>query len=227
MGDARTIIVGGGGFARELYFWLRDCAATGALPPLAGYLDDAGDVLHNRAAYEMDYLGSIAEADVRSGDRFVLAIGSPGTKRAIRERLATRGAVFPTVVHPTCTITATASLAEGVVLCPGCILGPDSRLERFVTFNTGSGTGHDSSVGEFSVLASRVAISGHVRVEPDVSIGSGVVLLPNITVGRGALIGPGTVVYRSVKPGTTVYLPPPKQMRLNKENADDRQDCVS
>lgn len=225
--DGRTIIVGGGGFARELYFWLGDCAQAGSLPPLAGYLDDAGDVLANRAAYDMAYLGGIEAADIRPGDRFVLAIGSPATKRLIHERLATRGAVFPTVIHPTCTVTGTAAIGEGVVLCPGCIMGPDSIVERFATLNTGSGTGHDSSVGEFSVLASRVAISGSVRIEPDVSIGSGVVLLPNVKIGRGALIGPGCVVYRSVKPGTTIYLPPPKSMRLNKGAPSDSQDRVS
>lgn len=214
--DGRTIIIGGGGFARELYFWLRDCADAGRLPRLAGYLDDAGDVLHNRGAYDMAYLGSVDGIDIREGDRFVLAIGSPATKRRLVEKLAPRGAVFPAVIHPTCTVTGTATVGEGVVLCPGCILGPDSTLERFVTFNTGSGTGHDSSVGEFSVLASRVAISGYVRIEPDVSIGSGVVLLPNVKVGQGALIGPGCVVYRSVKPGVTVYAPLPKTMRLNK-----------
>lgn len=215
--NGRTIIVGGGGFARELYFWLRDCADAGRLPPLAGYLDDAGDVLENRAAYDMAYLGSVEEVAPRDGDRFVLAIGSPGTKRRLVEKLAPRGAMFPTVIHPTCTVTGTAAIGEGSLLCPGCIMGPDSTLERFVTFNTGSGTGHDSSVGEFSVLASRVAISGYVRIEADVGVGSGVVLLPNVRVGRGAVIGPGCVVYRSVKPGMTLYTPLPKQMRLNRE----------
>jgi sugar O-acyltransferase (sialic acid O-acetyltransferase NeuD family) len=213
----RTIIVGGGGFARELYFWLRDCTDAGTLPPLTGYLDDAGDVLHNRGAYDMAFLGSVEDVSPREGDRFVLAIGSPSTKRRIVDKLAPRGAVFPTMIHPTCTVTGTATVGEGVVLCPGCILGPDSTLERFVTFNTGSGTGHDSSVGEFSVLASRVAISGYVRIESDVGIGSGVVLLPNVKVGRGAVIGPGCVVYRSVRSGTTLYTPPPKQLRLNKD----------
>ncbi|RYF23023.1 MAG: acetyltransferase [Oxalobacteraceae bacterium] len=215
--NGRTIIVGGGGFARELYFWLRDCADAGTVPPLVGYLDDAGDVLHNRAAYDMAFLGSVEDVVPREGDRFVLAIGSPATKRRIVDKLASRGAVFPRMIHPTCTVTGTAVVGEGVVLCPGCILGPDSTLERFVTFNTGSGTGHDSSVGEFSVLASRVAISGYVRIEPDVGIGSGVVLLPNVKVGRGAVIGPGCVVYRSVRPGTTLYTPLPKQLRLNKD----------
>lgn len=215
--NGRTIIIGGGGFARELYFWLRDCADAGTLPPLAGYLDDAGDVLHNRAAYDMAFLGSVEDLLPQDGDRFVLAIGSPATKRRIVDKLTPRSAVFPAVVHPTCTVTGTATIGDGSILCPGCILGPDSALERFVTFNTGSGTGHDSSVGEFSVLASRVAISGYVRIEPDVGIGSGVVLLPNVKVGRGATIGPGCVVYRSVKPGTTLYTPLPKQLRLNKD----------
>lgn len=209
----RLIIVGGGGFAREAYTWASDCAAAGRVPPVAGYLDDAGDVLAHAERYAMPYLGTIDGFDVGAGDRFLLALGSPHTKRIVRERLLVRGATFPTVIHPTCIITPTCTIEEGAFLCVGCIIAPDSTVGAFVTMNTGSGTGHDATVGAFSVLASRVAIGGEARIEEDVSIGSGVEVLPRIRIGRGATIGPGSVLYRSVPAGATMYAPAAKRLR--------------
>lgn len=211
--DGRTIIVGGGGFAREVYVWVNDCVRAGALASIGGYLDDEGAVLAFPERYPMPYLGRIDDFLPQPGDEIVMALGSPKAKRAVHARLSARGGVFARVIHPTCIITPTSTIEEGVFLCPGCIIGVDSTVEAFVTMNTGSGTGHDSRVGAFSVLASRVAISGFAIIGEDVSIGSGVEVLPKIKIGRGATIGPGSVLYRSVPEGATVFAPPAKQLR--------------
>lgn len=211
----RLIIVGGGGFAREVFTWASDCVAAGQAPPIAGYLDDAGAVLAYPERYALPFLGTIDSFTMMAGDQFVMALGSPATKRQVHARLAVRGAVFPRLIHPTCIITPTCTIEEGAFLCVGCIIAPDSTVERFVTMNTGSGTGHDARVGAFSVLASRVAIGGFAQIGEDASIGSGVEVLPQVKIGRGATIGPGCVLYRSVPAGATMYAAPAKRLRLS------------
>ena len=94
------------------------------------------------------------------------------------------------------------------------VAGPDTRIDRFVTFNAGSGVGHDGSVGEFSQLSANVDITGGVEIGPDVMIGTKVIFLPRIKVGAGATIGAGSVVYRSVPAGATMYAPPAKMLRM-------------
>lgn len=212
--DGRLIIVGGGGFAREVFVWVTACAEAGTLPAIGGYVDDAGDVLAHKERYAMPWLGGIDDVAIGAGDRFVMAIGSPKAKRAIHARLRARGARFATVIHPSCIVAPTATIGEGVFLCPGCIIAPDSVVEPFVMMNTGSGTAHDSRVGEFTVFASSVILGGYADIGEDVSIGSHVVVLPKVRIGRGATIGPGSVLYRSVPEGATVFAPPAKQLRL-------------
>jgi sugar O-acyltransferase (sialic acid O-acetyltransferase NeuD family) len=214
--EGRTIIVGGGGFARELYNWVGECAQAGTLPPVGGYVDDAGDVLRNRDRYNMPFLGSIDDCEIREGDQFVIALGSPSGKRRVHARLSARGARFATLIHPNTSITNSCEIGEGAIICPGCIIGPESRLGRFVTLNSGSGTGHDAVIGEFSVLASAIVVAGMVEIAEDVSIGSAAVILPSVRVGAGAVVGPGSIVYRSVRAGSTVYAPPAKQLRGRK-----------
>ncbi len=41
-------------------------------------------------------------------------------------------------------------------------------------------------------------------IEEDVTIGPGAIILPNVTIGRGAIVTAGSVVTKSVPPGTMV-----------------------
>lgn len=204
MGRERLILVGGGGFCRELFFWATDCHAGGTLPAVAGYLDDGGPVLAS-LGYELPWLGGIEDFAPSPGDAYLLAIGDPKGKRIAHGKLSVRGGAFPRMIHPKTRVVATADVAEGVIFCPGSAAGPDTVLERFVTINTDSGLGHDARVGEFSTLSSRIDLTGGVRVGRDVMIGSGAMFVPKVKIGDGAVIGIGSVVYRSVPAGRTVF----------------------
>lgn len=209
----RIILVGGGGFCRELYFWVADCTAAGTLPAVAGYLDDGGDKL-GPMGYGLPWLGSIADYSPRPGDGLILALGSPASKRAVHGLLSVRGGSFPVLIHPQTRVVATARVAEGAIFCPGSASGPDTVIERFVTINTDSGLGHDARVGEFSTLSSRVDLTGGVSVGRDVTIGSGAVFVPKVKIGDSATIGAGSIVYRSVPAGATVFAAPAKRLKM-------------
>lgn len=215
MTRSRIILVGGGGFCRELYFWAADCTAAGTLPPVEGYIDDSGDTL-GPLGYDLPWLGSIEDFVLRPGDGLVLALGSPASKRAVHGKLSVRGGVFPNLVHPQTRVVATARLSEGAIFCPGSASGPDTVIDRFVTINTDSGLGHDARVGEFSTLSSRVDLTGGVEVGRDVLIGSGAVFVPRVKIGDGATIGAGSVVYRSVPAGATLFAAPAKRLKMQR-----------
>lgn len=216
----RTILAGGGGFCRELYFWVGECNLAGTLPPIGGYLDDAGATLAALGYADMPWIGAISDYQWREGDVLFLAAGAPTIKRAMHRVLSDKGARFGQLIHPTSRVLRTAALGEGVIFCPGSAAGPDTVIERFVTFNAVCGAGHDARVGEFSTVSSGVDITGHVRIGADVMIGSGATFLPGVKVGAGATIGAGSVVYRSVPPGATVFAPPAKVLRVRAETPE-------
>ncbi|MCB4804311.1 LbetaH domain-containing protein [Methylobacterium brachiatum] len=212
MSRERVILVGGGGFCRELYFCASETHAAGRLAPLGGYLDDTGDTLAG-LDYDLPWLGSISDYVPARGDRFLLAVGTPKAKRAVHGKLAPRGGVFTELIHPSARVVRTAQLGEGVIFCPNSAAGPDTVIERFVTFNTVGGAGHDARIGEFTVISSLVDITGHASIGRDVMIGSGATILPRVSVGDGATIGARAVVYRTVAPGASVFVLPPKTLR--------------
>lgn len=211
--NERVVLIGGGGFCRELYFWVADCHAAGRLPPIGGYLDDYGPSLEGLDYPDLPWLGRPEDYVPRSGDRFLLAVGSPSAKRILHAKLSTRGAQFVQMIHPDTRLLRTATLGEGVILCPQTAVGPDAVVDRFVTFNASSGTGHDARIGEFSTISSLVDVTGYVQIGKDVMVGDSAVILPKTRIGDGAVIGAGAVVYRSVPAGATAYAAPAKIMK--------------
>lgn len=207
----RLILVGAGGFGRELYFWAGDCHQAGTLPALAGFIDD---VMQEMPGYDLPRLGGVQDYTPASGDLFLVALGEPAKKRRVVESLQARGGRFATLRHPTTTVVRTASIGEGVIMCPYTMAMPDARIERFVTLINYSGIGHDSVCGEFTTLSSLVDVTGNVRIGRDVMIGSGARILPKLTVGDRATVGAGSIVVRSVKPGMTVFAAPAKSLSM-------------
>lgn len=210
----RIIIVGGGGFGRELVSHVGDAHRAGMLPPLGGYVDDAGDVLAAFGHYgHVPFLGTLDGYQPRPGDLFTLAVGAPRTKKLIAERLRVRGARFATVVHPSAVTSPTCRMGEGVIVGTHAGPGVDTRLSDFVTLNSYSGIGHDASLGAYTTISGHVDITGGAEIGEGVFIGSTASILPGVRIGDWANVGAGSIVYRTVKPGQTVYAPPAKLLK--------------
>lgn len=206
-GARRTVIVGAGGFGREVLSWALDCHEAGRLPPVGGFIDDQEEAM---AGFDVPRLGPVSDYAPSPGDRFIVAVGKPSSKRRLVEMLSGRGAEFATLIHPTAVVTRTATLGEGVIMTPFTMANPSAVLERFVTLISFSGLGHDARAGEFTTISSHVDVTGFAQLGAEVFVASGARILPGVKVGDGATIGAGAVVIRRVKPGATVYTEPAK-----------------
>lgn len=212
MTGERVIIVGGGGFGRELISHVTDCHEAGMMPAVGGYIDDTGETLA-RFNYDVPYLGSIDEYRPGSDDLLIMAIASPAGKRAVSAALIERGGRFTTMVHPSCVPSRNAAIGEGTVICTHAGPGVDTTIGRFVTINSYSALGHDANVGDFTTISGHVDITGNALIGTDVFIGSTASILPRVRIGDGASVGAGSVVYRSVSAGATVYAAPAKLLK--------------
>lgn len=204
--NGRLILVGAGAFGRELINWAEDCGT-----PFAAFLDSSAAALDG-FDYRLDYLGPIDEFIPQEHDRLVIAVGEPAAKRRLVEILKTRGARFAQLVHPSAVVARTASLGEGVVLCPHTVISADARVGDFAAVNALSGVGHDVQLGAYSTLSAHVDLTGWVIVGEAVFFGTGARVLPKVTIGAGARIGAGATVFRSVPEGATMYTAPARKL---------------
>jgi sugar O-acyltransferase (sialic acid O-acetyltransferase NeuD family) len=207
----RIILVGGGGFARELLMWMEHVHAVNGQARATGFLDANPQAL---AEYSCDlpWVGDIDSHEPCELDRFVLAIGEPLAKRKVVEKMKARGAAFVQVIHPTAVIARTAEMGEGVVVCPHAMVSADAKVGNFVAINAMSSVGHDARVGDYSTLSAHVDITGWVQVDDAVFFGSGARVLPKVRIGAESRIGAGAAILRSVPAGTVMYAPTARRL---------------
>lgn len=207
-----VIIVGAGGFGREVLQYLKDAVVHRPEVSIKGFLDD--NPLVEESCLEIPLLGARADYEIQDEDRFIVSIGNPeGRSRVIRE-METDGARFFTLVHPTAHIAKTATIGEGCIICPFCAVGNMARLEDHVVMTWYSSVAHDAYAAPFSVFSPYSTINGHARVGTGVFLGAHAVVNPLQVVGDWSRIAAGAIVYKEVPPGRLAMGNPAKTTPL-------------
>lgn len=200
----RLVIIGAGGFGREVFAWAQQSEAFAGEGSIKGFLDDRPDALAG-FGLPVPVLSSVNEYVPAPGDVFVCAMGNPAFKRRCVEQILSRGGEFTSVITRSAVLGFGVKLGRGVILCPQATVASHVTLGDFVSVNLHSSVAHDSVVGRFSQIHCHVDVTGGVRIGESVVVGSHASLLPGVQVGDGATIGSGAVVMRDVSANTTVF----------------------
>lgn len=183
----KIIIVPDGGLAREI----RDIFCRHNLAQLIGPDQDAAGI------------------ELSKFNDTILGTGIP----CLRAKLADiyKGARWAELIHKT-VILADVTRGYGNVIFPNVVMTSNVRIGNLNFFNAGSTIGHDVTVGNYNVINSGATLAGHVTIGNGVLIGTGARVLAGVTVGDGATVGAGSVAIKDVKPGTTVFGVPAREI---------------
>jgi sugar O-acyltransferase (sialic acid O-acetyltransferase NeuD family) len=198
----KLLIVGAGGFGRELYIWATQHPDCGRAWELEGFLDDNSQALHSFGSFAP--VLPLAGHVVNPANLYLCGLGLPPVKEKLLHPLLAAGANFLTFIHPRALVGDRVKLGRGVVLCPGAIASADIILGDFVMLNLHVTIGHDASIGDWSTLSAHCDVTGRVQVADRVFMGSRVSIIPGLSVGSSATLGAGAVVIRDVTAGVTV-----------------------
>ena len=197
--SGRIVVVGAGGFGREVLDVIEAVNGAGGTLDFIGFLDD-GDVDMERLARRgTTLLGPVAKLDELDA-AYVIGIGQGATRRRI-DRLDVPAA---TLVHPAATIGGDTHVGPGSVLAAGARVTTNVVLGRHVHIHVNAAVGHDTVLDDFASVYPGATVSGEVRLGVGVTIGTGANVLPGIVVGDGASVGAGAVVTKDVPPDATV-----------------------
>jgi len=199
----RILIVGAGGFGREVLNWAHDAWPNhGDL--VVGFL--AADCSPgNEPPLQRPILGPPSHYVPVAGDGLLLAIGIPGVRRVVAEELESRGAAFLTLVHPSAIVAPTAAVGRGAVVCPYAVVSDRARLGRCALMNYHSSLGHDASAGDFAVLSPYATLGGNAHVHDDVFMGLHATVGPGRTIGSRSKISANSCALADVPPESIVY----------------------
>jgi sugar O-acyltransferase (sialic acid O-acetyltransferase NeuD family) len=212
----RLLIVGAGGFGREVLCWARDAEKRQSEWRVFGFLDANPRALDGFTT-GVDISGDPTEYYPSENDCFICALGDPKTKRLVVSGLMERGADFITLVHPSAIVGSDCRIGPGSILCPGVILTTSVTLGNHVILNLGTTIGHDAQVGNWCSLMVHVDVGGEATLGEGVYAGSQAFILPRIRVGDEAVIGAGSVVTRHIQPRATAFGVPARVIGISTE----------
>ncbi|AKU16109.1 NeuD/PglB/VioB family sugar acetyltransferase [Luteipulveratus mongoliensis] len=191
----QLVIIGCGGFGREVLGIVAAINARDARWSVAGYVDDGPreEDLALLKRLDVRHLGPLTELDSLDA-RAVIGIGSATARQSIDR--ARPQQQWATLIHPDTTIGQDVELSPGVVIAPGVRLSTHIRVGRHVHVDQNAAVGHDVELGDYSRLNPQACVSGNVSVGAGALIGANSTVLQGLSIGEGSTVGAGAVVVR-------------------------------
>lgn len=204
------VIVGAGGFARELCELLPDVFPADQFP-LRGFLgQDDRPITVGESQWPV--LGDPVSYEPQTDERFLLAIGDIGARRRVVEAIEGRGGEFETFVHPLARVASTASIGRGAVIYPFAVVSNQSTLQPHVHLNYYASVGHDGQVGRFCLLAPYATLNGCVTLEDDVYISTHGTVAPGRRIGAGSKLSANSACMQDAPARTLAFGVPARQV---------------
>lgn len=209
------VIIGVGGFGREVKVLIDQLNQVELNFNLLGYYDDAKNL--DRSYNGLPYLGTIDDLNqVESQTAVALGIGDPKIKAKIIARLTNSNLNFPALIHPNAIVSADdVSIGKGTLICAGCIITCNIQIGDFVTLNLCCTVGHDTVINDFASFMPSVNISGEVVIGNQVYAGTGAKIINQLEIGQNTIVGAGAVVSKSLPENCTAVGIPAKPIKFH------------
>lgn len=205
------VIIGAGGFAREIHDLAYYCFGTDSTFRVKGFLSDGPSDIETLGYPKV--LSNVLNYQVDPNDVFFCAIGNVRDRKKTVEIIQKKGGVFINLIHPTVSISPSVKLGIGVGIKAYCVLASDVAIGDFTFLQSSVIMGHDVKIGKFCQVNSFSFLAGYVQVQDSATINAGARIIQNIVVEENAVVGMGSVVLRRVKKDTTVFGMPARTIR--------------
>lgn len=210
------IIVGSGGFAKEVAFLLHQIDKY----EVKGFSIDQDYVPSDKKLVGLPYLGEIDELIecIISPTNIVIAIANPAVKMSVHSRLVRNPYLkFPNLIHSSSLLGFNIKLGEGNVIMPYTTLTADITIGDFNMINIGCTIGHDVQIGAFNTLYPNNNISGNVTIKNNCELGVGTKIIPNCLLEDGIISGAGTIIIHNVEKNATVVGNPARVIKIRED----------
>lgn len=197
----RCLIVGAGGFGREVLNWAQQIRQADW--SVAGFLDSNRGALDGKNV-SLPILGSPEDWRPSEDEVFVAGLGDPKTRLTVCNGLTARGAHFITVIHPSVIRGNNVEIGDGSVIAPMAVITTNVVIGRLALVNVAASIGHDARIGDGVTVSCHCDVMGYATLGQGCFLGSHASILPGKRVGEYSIVGAGSSVMRHVPAHTTV-----------------------
>lgn len=209
----QLVILGGGGFAREVAWLASDInqlLAPDEAWEVVGFLEHTNE----RVGQRLNGIPiiNVEEATAYLPDAYAtVAIGAPQAKESAVRQAEELGFKFAMLIHPNVRMDRnTVQIGEGCVVCAGNILTVNITIGKHVIVNLDCTIGHDCVIEDLVTISPGCHLSGYTTVRRGAYLGTGAVTIERHEIGANSVIGAGAVVIRNIPANVTAVGVPAK-----------------
>lgn len=207
------VIIGAGGFGREVAWLVQEINREQDAFDFVGFLDDS--LTSTTEGYPV--LGTLNAWLQRPqvDAMYVCAVGDPLTRFKIVSRLESAGLSFAALIHPSVRLSDWVTIGEGSIVCAGVTLTTNIEVGRHSILNLHCTVGHDTTLGDFTSMMPGVHISGEAKMGEGVYLGTNAAVINQVSIGPWTVVGAGAVVAGDLPGGVVAVGVPAKPIKAN------------
>lgn len=206
------IIVGAGGFGREVSWLIERINSVSPEWNIIGFADDNQDLWGN-VIDGYPVIGGVDEIENFPTAYAVCCIANTRVRKKLCRKIDDFGTDFATLIDPAAIISSKVEIGEGSVICAGAVLTVDIKLGCHNIIDVNSTVGHDAVLKDYVTLYPSVNVSGSTIINEGVELGTGTQVIQGKTVGADTIIGAGAVVVRDIPANCTAVGVPAKVIK--------------
>jgi sugar O-acyltransferase (sialic acid O-acetyltransferase NeuD family) len=182
------IIIGAGGFGREVYDLSLNSLGYNETFVVKGFLDDRDGILGGFHNYP-PILSSVENYKINKNDVFICALGNGQLKQKYVDKIKQKGGVFISLLHKSSKLGQNTIVGQGCIITQNVIVTCDVKIGNFVTLQPFVNISHDCVIGNYCHLNSFVVMGGGSSIGDFVTAQACSVLLPGAKVANNTEIG--------------------------------------
>ncbi|NSW84590.1 MAG: acetyltransferase [Syntrophothermus sp.] len=186
------VIVGAGGFGREVAWLVQDINRQNSEWELLGFVDDKGPGITVEGIPILGPTSYIFE--LNPVPWVALAIADAKIRYRLMQEVQARGIEMASLVHPSVIMSDFNDIGSGSIICAGTIITTNVKLGRASIVNLGCFVGHDTVLGDCVSMMPATNLAGEVKVGTGTYFGLNACVINRKTVGEWCVIGAGAVV---------------------------------